>query len=107
MGVLYILLKDLYHLHEMGFEVRILLFSCVRLSRTCCGRRAGICWCQIALASVNYVLAHAFNNLVVPVSSRLLVLFALGMSSIHATPPRCRVRHNCALRNGVLFQVYR
>ena len=40
--VIYVPLKVLYHLYEMGFWVRILLFRCVRVSRACCGRIVGV-----------------------------------------------------------------
>jgi hypothetical protein len=41
------------HLCSMRFKVIILLFKHVRISRACCGRRAGFWWGHIALTFVN------------------------------------------------------
>lgn len=38
---LFIFFKGLYHLHEMGFKVIVLLFTCVRVLRVCCNRELG------------------------------------------------------------------
>lgn len=49
MGVIYILLKFIYHLHEMRFHARIVLFRRVRVSRTCFVERSEFQCCQITL----------------------------------------------------------
>lgn len=57
------LFKGLYHLYDMAFQVIILLFRTVGVSRACCSGR--IWWCQIALGSVTYDLVLASHYLVI------------------------------------------
>jgi hypothetical protein len=56
-GIIYVLLKVLYHHHEIWNWIRILLLQWVAESRTYCGGRIGFWWCQVTLVSDAYVLA--------------------------------------------------
>jgi hypothetical protein len=64
-GVIYVLLKIFYQHHEIWFKIQILLFQCVRVSRTLCGGSTGFLWCQLVSVFVGKILEFAFHHLVI------------------------------------------
>jgi hypothetical protein len=67
--------KFLHHIHEMGFYILILLFRCVKVSRTWCAGRTGFWCCQVALVSGPDVLVFAFQHLVISSANCLCCLW--------------------------------
>ena len=54
-GLINFFFKGLYPLYKIGFKVIFLCFGCVRISRACCGGRAMLWTCHIALGFVDSV----------------------------------------------------
>ena len=79
-GVIYILFKIFYHIHEMGYYIRILLFSCFRISRAFSGGRIGFWCCQV-------VLMLLFVAYIRPLTSHHLVFSGVDWSCCYWLEP--------------------
>jgi hypothetical protein len=83
-GFIHFPFKDQYHLHNIESVVIFLSFSCVRISRVCCSRIAGLCLITVALVAYGPTLAfiHVGFVVIIGVDADFRVFFVGGCDRI-------------------------